>query len=117
VELDHVQLAMPAGREAEADTFYRDLLAMTVLEKPPVLAARGGRWYQKGRCQIHLGVDPDFRPATKAHPGIVVPDYEALLDRLTASGVAVRPNDEIAGLTRCHVDDPFGNRLEFIKPQ
>jgi catechol 2,3-dioxygenase-like lactoylglutathione lyase family enzyme len=116
VQLDHVQLAMPAGREDEADAFFVGLLGMTVLTKPPRLAARGGRWYQKGSCQIHLGVDPDFRPATKAHPGIVVTQYDELIATLVQAGVAIRDNDEIPGLTRCHVDDPFGNRLEFIKP-
>jgi hypothetical protein len=60
-------------------------------------------------------VDPDFRPATKAHPGLVVSNYDELVARLSAAGMEVRPNDEIPGVTRCHVDDPFGNRLEFIK--
>ena len=46
--LDHVQLAMPAGREDDADSFYRDLLGFDVLPKPPLLAARGGRWYATG---------------------------------------------------------------------
>jgi catechol 2,3-dioxygenase-like lactoylglutathione lyase family enzyme len=32
--LDHVQLAMPAGREEEADAFYRDLLGFDVGPKP-----------------------------------------------------------------------------------
>ena len=43
--IDHTQLAIPPGGEDLADTFYVDLLGFRVLEKPPSLAKRGGRWY------------------------------------------------------------------------
>ena len=42
VRLDHVQLAMPPGREAEAEAFYSGLLGLVRLPKPEPLAARGG---------------------------------------------------------------------------
>ena len=45
VALDHVQLAMPAGRESEAEDFYGRLLGMEVIPKPEPLASRGGRWF------------------------------------------------------------------------
>lgn len=45
VGVDHVQLAMPAGREAEARAFYAGLLGIPELAKPPVLAARSGAWF------------------------------------------------------------------------
>ena len=66
VGVDHVQLAMPAGREAEARAFYAGLLGIPELAKPPALAARGGAWFERGPVKVHLGVDPDFRPARKA---------------------------------------------------
>jgi catechol 2,3-dioxygenase-like lactoylglutathione lyase family enzyme len=66
LRLDHVQLAMPAGREDEARRFYRDLLGIPEREKPPALAARG--------------------------------------------------DEPLAGYLRVYVDDPFGNRLEFMEP-
>lgn len=112
--LDHVQLAIPAGEEERCDTFYVDLLGFHVLEKPPVLAARGGRWYQRDEAVVHLGVDPHFVPATKAHPALVVDDYDELLERLRNSRVEIRPDESIPGRRRCHVDDPAGNRLELI---
>ncbi len=40
--LDHVQLAMPAGREGEARAFYGGLLGFAEEIKPANLAARGG---------------------------------------------------------------------------
>jgi catechol 2,3-dioxygenase-like lactoylglutathione lyase family enzyme len=112
--LDHVQLAMPAGREADADTFYRDLLGFDVVPKPEPLASRGGRWYASGTVQVHLGVEADFRPAKKAHPALVVEGIDALAARLEASGVAPRWEDDLPGMRHCYVDDPFGNRIELI---
>ena len=112
--LDHVQLAMPAGREAEADAFYHDLLGFTVVPKPPLLAARGGRWYAIEDVQLHLGVDAEFRPASKAHPALAVEDLDDLASTLERAGVTPRWEDDQPGLRHCYVDDPFGNRIELI---
>jgi hypothetical protein len=38
--LDHVQLAMPAGREDEARAFYRELLEIPEVANPENLAGR-----------------------------------------------------------------------------
>jgi catechol 2,3-dioxygenase-like lactoylglutathione lyase family enzyme len=115
VRLDHVQLAMPAGGEAEADAFYVGVLGLEMRPKPPAMAARGGRWFFSDGLEIHLGVDPDFRPARKAHPALVVDDLDALTATLAAAGVDLRPDTELAGVRRGFVDDPFGNRIELIQ--
>lgn len=115
LRLDHVQLAMPAGGEAEADAFYLGVLGMEMRPKPLVMAARGGRWFAAGEVSIHLGVDPDFRPARKAHPAVVVDDLDALAASLTEAGVALRLDTELDGVRRGFVDDPFGNRIELIQ--
>jgi len=112
--IDHVQLAMPAGEEDAARGFYRDLLGMVEIPKPAELAKRGGCWFESGGVQLHLGVEADFRAAKKAHPALRCRDYEALTSRLRAAGVEVKPDDNIPGVRRCHVADPFGNRIEFI---
>src|SRR3954469_26057308 len=62
--LDHVQVAAPPGCEAEARAFYGRLLGLGELEKPAALKARGGVWFQVGAQQLHVGVTPDFTPAT-----------------------------------------------------
>jgi len=112
--IDHVQLAMPPGGEQKARSFYGDVLGMTELPKPPELAKRGGCWFESGGVQLHLGVESDFRPAKKAHPALRCRDYSALLKRLRQAGIDVNEPDDIAGVSRCHVHDPFGNRLEII---
>ena len=112
--LDHVQLAMPRGHEEDARQFYRDLLGMDEVDKPEQLAARGGVWFRSGEVEIHLGVEDDFRPARKAHPGLVCSHYRHLLIKLKAAGIPVRPDTSIPGVERCHVEDVFGNRIELI---
>jgi catechol 2,3-dioxygenase-like lactoylglutathione lyase family enzyme len=112
--IDHVQLAMPAGGEDKARAFYRDLLGMTEIAKPPELAKRGGCWFASGSVQLHLGVEPDFHPARKAHPALRCTHYDALTATLHAAGVEVREDTNIPGTRRCHVFDPFGNRIELI---
>src|ERR1700685_4193638 len=65
VRLDHVQLAMPRGREAEAEQFYSGLLGLERLPKPEPQASRGGCWFSHGPVALHLGVEEDFRPTRR----------------------------------------------------
>jgi len=98
--LDHVQLAMPRGREAEARAFYRDLLGIPEVAKPPNLAKRGGCWFESGSLKVHLGVEADFRPARKAHPAFIVDDLAALSAKLTKAGHVVTSDEPLKGYTR-----------------
>jgi len=111
--IDHVQVAAPRGCEAEARAFYGGLLGLEELEKPEPLRARGGCWFRAGTSELHVGVEEPFAPARKAHPGLVVDDLAALVDRLAAAGITSVPDDTLAGVDRAHVADPFGNRLEL----
>ncbi|HEX4831741.1 MAG TPA: VOC family protein [Trebonia sp.] len=112
--IDHVQVAMPRGQEDAARQFYGGLLAMTEEAKPPALAPRGGCWFTAGAAVLHLGVEEPFAPARKAHPAFLVADLDVLQARLTAAGYpCTRADEQIPGVTRFHVHDPFGNRVEF----
>lgn len=115
LRLDHVLLAIPLGAEDRCRPFYVGLLGMTEIEKPANLKKRGGLWLESGDVVIHLGVEADFRPARKAHPGIVVSDIDGLGERLTKAGCEIAWDDEIPSVRRFHVLDPVGNRLEFIE--
>ncbi len=116
--LDHVQLAIPPGSEEACRAFYVGVLGFVEVEKPELLAARGGLWLLAGEQQLHLGVEPDFRPAKKAHPAFSAWDAYGLADRLANAGHDVAWANDIPGVQRFHVHDPLGNRLEFIhKPR
>ena len=117
VGLEHVQLAMPAGREEEARTFYGRLLGLAEVAKPANLARRGGAWFENGQVKIHLGVERDFRPARKAHPALLVRGLRVLVRTLLAAGVEVVDDQTLAGYDRVFVNDPFGNRIELMEPR
>lgn len=113
--LDHVQLAAPQGSEDALRAYYADILGMTEIPKPPPLASRGGCWFLAGPVQLHLGIEQDFRPAKKAHPGLRVTDIEAYAARLEARGAEVRWDGDLPGHRRFFSHDPVGNRLEFLE--
>jgi catechol 2,3-dioxygenase-like lactoylglutathione lyase family enzyme len=114
--LHHVQLAIPPGGEEACRAFWGGVLGLDELEKPPVLAARAGCWFAGGGLEVHLGVEPEFAPARKAHPGILVGDLRALATRLEQAGAPVTWDPEFPGHDRFYSADPFGNRLEFLEP-
>jgi catechol 2,3-dioxygenase-like lactoylglutathione lyase family enzyme len=114
--LDHVQLAMPVGREDEARAFYQETLGIPEVDKPPHLAARGGCWFERGALKVHLGVERDFVAARKAHPAFVVDGLCELVARLDRAGYRVSEDQPLEGYDRIYVDDPFGNRIELMEP-
>ena len=115
IGIDHVQLAMPMGEEAAAQQFYEGLLGLRRVMKPPHLERRGGCWFELGNVKIHLGVEDGFRPARKAHPGLLVDDLDALVVRLEKAGVTVDTDQPLEGYKRVYADDPFGNRIELMQ--
>ena len=113
--IDHVQVAMPAGSEGPARAFYSGMLGLPEIPKPAHLAVRGGAWFQCGAAQLHLGADAGFQAAKKAHPALTVDGFEEFAAALAAQGIEVRPEEEVAGLRRATIFDPFGNRVELIE--
>lgn len=116
VGLDHVQLAMPAGDAAvaQAVSFYSDLLGLVRVPKPPELEVRGGCWFENGDVTLHLGVEADFRAARKAHPALLVDGLDGLLRRAEETGYDTVRVEVVPGQPQCYIDDPFGNRIEFV---
>jgi len=106
---------MPPGEEGKARAFYAGVLGMEEVEKPPALAARGGVWFKAGEAHVHLGVEPDFRPARKAHPALRVRNLGALIARLRSAGAQVIDDEALPGFDRIYTSDPFGNRLELLE--
>lgn len=114
IGIDHVQLAIPAGGEDKARAFFVALLGMREVPKPPQLSS-AGCWFEGGTLRLHLGVDPAFRPATKAHPALLVDDLGALREKLDAADCETRDDEPIEGYQRFFTSDPFGNRIELMQ--
>lgn len=115
IGLDHVQLAMPEGGEDRARAFYAGVLGMTERPKPDHLAASGGCWFHAGGVELHLGVEHSFRPATKAHPALLVANLAASRTRLLENGVDLIDGKPLDGFLRGDITDPFGNRIELMQ--
>jgi len=128
MRLHHVQVAMPAGAEDAARRFYADGLAMTEVEKPDDLKARGGAWFRAYddaggvTAEVHVGVEDPFAPARKAHPALVLESLAALdrlADHLAALGFEVDTGqrETFPGHLRFHTADGHGNRVEVLAPR
>lgn len=115
--IDHIQLAAPEGCEDEARNFFAKLLGWTEIPKPENLRKRGGVWFQCGIHQVHIGVQKDFVPATKAHPAFQVSQLDELQTYLANHNIQTIPDDarDDEGVKRFYLNDPFGNRLEFLE--
>lgn len=112
----HVQLSAPANCEERLREFYANILGMWEIAKPERLARRGGVWFRAESVELHLGIEANFRPATKAHPGLLVRDIVAYAARLQEAGVVLQWDDALPGYRRFYCADPCGNRLEFLEP-
>jgi catechol 2,3-dioxygenase-like lactoylglutathione lyase family enzyme len=117
--LHHVQVAAPPGCEPDARAFYGGLLGLPEIDKPLLLALRGGCWFSLGDGELHVGVEDPFRPAAKAHPALrvgSVADLEEMAAALSRQGTRITWADdaEIPGQRRFYVNDPWGNRLELV---
>ena len=115
IGIDHVQLAMPAGKERAARDFYQGLLGLNEVPKPTNLAGRGGCWFEANGVKIHLGVDANFSPARKAHPGLIFSDLASIVETLEAAGFPTLAGEPLNGYNRRYVSDPFGNRIELMQ--
>lgn len=114
--IDHVQIAAPRGCEARAREFFGELLGLEEIEKPEALRSRGGCWFKAGSRQLHIGVEADFRPATKAHPAFASAHVDELFAILAKAGVKCVWDEFLPNLRRFYAEDPWGNRLEFTEP-
>lgn len=126
MRLHHVQVSMPRGQEEVARAFYGVALGLTEVDKPAVLAGRGGAWFRAVSAgtvvaEIHLGVEEPFVPAGKAHPALLLGDVDALetlAERIEGAGFEVSwtERDTFTGFIRFHSRDGFGNRVELLAP-
>lgn len=129
MRLHHVQISIARDREDDARRFYGEALGLQEVSKPPSLTGRGGCWFRAFdgdviTAELHLGVEEPFRPAEKAHPGLVLDTLDTL-DELEATAARIEhvgyelswaERDTFEGYVRFHARDGFGNRVEVMTP-
>lgn len=114
-DIHHVSLNV-----ADADRalrFYRDVLGMTVLDRPNFSFA--GAWLDAGAGrQVHL-IETDAVPADVGqHVAFRVDDLDGVVAALRSAGVTVGDPSPVGdtAIRQAFVLDPDGNRLEFTQP-
>jgi catechol 2,3-dioxygenase-like lactoylglutathione lyase family enzyme len=115
LSLDHVQVAIPVGGEDRAREFYSGILGFLEIQKPAAMAGRNSIWFTAGPVNLHLGIEPEFHPAKRAHPALVVEGLDEILVSCERAGLRTKPDTSFNGFRRVHVLDPFGNRLELME--
>ena len=113
-DIDHVQVCIPPGAEAEARAFYGGLLGFTEIPMPESLVPMGGMWYQSGNVELHIGIDP-VAERTKQHPAFEVTGLKAIRAYLESRGVKLKEEPLIPDRQRFSFRDPFGNRIELLE--
>lgn len=114
IGLDHIQIAIPAQGEEKAREFYGALLGMHEVPKPANLSP-SGCWFERGSVSLHIGVDPEFTPARKAHPALLIDDLARLRERIETAGYEAHDDKPVEGYDRFFTFDPFGNRIELMQ--
>ena len=115
--VDHVQITVAPADVERARTFYCDLLGLKEIKKPASLQKRGGFWVVVGNQQVHVGVEEGVeRLRTKAHIAYRVSDLQCWRQKLAEAGLELVESIPIEGFERVEARDPFGNRIEFIRP-
>ena len=115
LSIDHVQIAIPVASEDRARAFYSGILGFTEVPKPAEMAERKSIWFVAGAVSLHLGLEPDFHAAKRAHPAFVVAGLDGILAACERAGLSTKPDTSFNGFRRVHVFDPFGNRLELME--
>jgi catechol 2,3-dioxygenase-like lactoylglutathione lyase family enzyme len=115
--IHHAQITIPKSKEDEAKKFYCEVLRLNEVEKPNSLKGREGFWVQVGDKELHIGTEENIdRNNTKAHIAYEVSDLCEMEKILNDYGIERIESIAIPGYERFEFRDPFGNRVEFIKP-
>lgn len=112
--LQHVALEIN-GDDLEACLAFYALVGFEDVPLPDERLAGTARFLQGGATQIHLLLSdaPDVPP--KAHPAILLDDYERTLDRLREAGYEPQDRARYWGSPRAKVNDPAGHVVELME--
>ena len=109
----HVNLGIPEGGLDAQAAFLVDVLGLQRVDPGPDLAGRANWFEADDGTQVHLSVDPDHRPAARAHVAMEFGDeFAGIEQRLGAAGYEAE-EFAINGTRVLITKDPAGNRWEL----
>lgn len=89
-----------------------ELLGFERVEPPATLAEFV--WMERDGTQIHLMPTDSPTVPTRGHLAVVAPDFEAAVERLSASGFEVERRAEHWGAPRAKATAPGGHAVELM---
>ena len=112
VEVNHVNVTVPAELEQAAKHFYGDVVGLKQIPKPEGPRQFVGAWYELGNSQLHLSIEDDPQnAASNRHVCYGVADLAVAETRLREAGVEIIPDPA----QRFFVRDPAGNLMEITE--
>ncbi|MDQ3877408.1 MAG: VOC family protein [Actinomycetota bacterium] len=112
IGVDHVNVGAPNELMDETIGWYRDCLGLDEIDKPEGTHDAGG-WFRVGDQELHVSLD-EHNPPKQAHFGLVVDDFDAVVEDLRTAGCHIEQAAVIPGRHRCYTRDPAGNRIEIM---
>lgn len=112
VEVNHVNVTVPAELEQAAKHFYGEVIGLKQIPKPEGPRQFVGAWYELGNSQLHLSIENDPQnAASNRHVCYGVADLAVAEKRLLDAGVEIIPDPQ----PRFFVRDPAGNLIEITE--
>jgi catechol 2,3-dioxygenase-like lactoylglutathione lyase family enzyme len=115
VTFHHVNLGVPVdGLDTEA-TFLTDVIGYRRMQLDDDLRQLGASWFEADDgSQVHLSVDPDHRPAARAHVAVQFGAELATIERRLRDSAIEFESFSRPGFPRIVMcQDPSGNRWEL----
>jgi len=100
----------------EALEFYVEILGLDELPTQENIKDAGVRWIKfNDGSALHLIESEDFSPPEFAHMALAIDDSDSWKEYLSNKGVEIKaPRLNVYNAERFFVNDPSGNRIEFI---
>lgn len=118
--IEHVSFNVSRADALACAGFYK-LLGFVSVEPPAGLGDRS-IWLTRNGTSLHLmfrdrdGIDIAKAPdAGAGHIALVIEQYEAVINALSAAGAEVEPRSEYWGSPRSYVRDPAGHLVELME--
>ncbi|GAB3327156.1 hypothetical protein GCM10027299_27340 [Larkinella ripae] len=109
--LDHILIAIPEGKRAEARAFYGGVLGLTEV---PGEHPGGALWFALADLELHLREEAPG-PYSKRHPAFEITNLDETKQYLESQGIAITYSSDIDGRQRFFFHDPFDNRFELLQ--
>jgi catechol 2,3-dioxygenase-like lactoylglutathione lyase family enzyme len=115
IEVNHVNVTVPAALEQAAKHFYGTVLGLPQIPKPEGTRQNIGAWYELAGIQLHLSIEDGVQnEASDRHVCYQVADSASAERHFRDAGIEIIPDERpVKGTSRFFLRDPGGNKIEI----